>query len=427
MALLHETPETEDAPLRAAPARIGTWEPLRVRNYRLFFAGQLVSVPGTWLQTIAQAWLVLQLTSSGSALGFTVALQALPVLIGGAWGGLVVDRVDKRRALVATQVAQAALALALGLLVVAGSVELWMVWVLAFGLGVTRTIDSPARQSFVTEMVGARLLPRAIALNSVVVSAARAVGPAAGGVIIAAFGVGPCFLINAASYIAVIAGLLAMRTRDLRPAERTLRGAHQVRDGVAYVARTPALRVPLLMMVLVGTFAYEFQVSIPLLARTTFHAGAAGFGLLYAAMGTGSVAGGLLVAGRVQAKLRTLAIAAAAFGVLLAGVAASPNVVVAGVLLALAGAASVTFTSTTNSALQLRADPMVRGRVMALYVVAFLGTTPIGGPIVGWVGEVAGPRWAIAIGAIACALAALLAARVLARPQASEPAVAAGV
>jgi MFS family permease len=426
VALTEDTPETEDAPHAGAAARMGTWAPLRVRNYRLFFAGQLVSVPGTWLQTIAQSWLVLQLTGSGSALGLTVALQSLPVLVGGAWGGLVVDRVDKRRALIATQVAQAALALALGLLVVTGTVELWMVWVLAFGLGVTRTIDSPARQSFVSEMVGSRLLPSAIALNSVVVSAARAVGPATGGVLIAAFGVGVCFLINAASFAAVIFGLLAMRTADLRPAERTPRGAHQVRDGVAYVRGLPALRVPLAMMVLVGTFAYEFQVSIPLLAQTTFHAGAAGFGLLYAAMGAGSVAGGLLIAGRVAPDIRTLAAAAGCFGILLGGVAVSPDVVVAGALLALAGAASVVLSSATNSTLQIHADPMLRGRVMALYVVAFLGTTPIGGPIVGWVGEAAGPRWAIAIGAVACGLAALMAVRVLRRPEAVAAAGVAG-
>lgn len=397
-----------------APRRIGTWAPLRERNYRLFFCGQLISVPGTWLQTIAQAWLVLEITGSGSALGITVALQALPVLLLGPLGGLVADRLDRRRLLIATQVVQGALALILGMLTVTHLVQLWMVWVLAVCLGLTRTVDSPARQSFVFEMVGGELLPRAIALNSVVVSAARAIGPAAGGGIIAVLGVGPCFLINAGSFVAVIGALLAMRTRELRPTKRLARARRQVRDALGYVAREPSLRAPLLMMLLVGTFAYEFQVSLPLLARQTFHAGAAGFGALYAAMGLGSVVGGLTVAGRVRPGLAVQAGSSACFGALLGGVALSPTAGVAAALLALAGMASITFTSTTNSSLQLAADPQVRGRVMALYLVAFMGSTPVGGPIVGWVGEQVGARAAVGIGAAACALAALLAVRVLA-------------
>jgi MFS family permease len=397
------------------PDRIGTWAPMRVRNYRLFFSGQIISVPGTWLQTIAQAWLVLQLSSSGSALGFTVALQSLPVLLLGPWGGTVADRVDKRLALIGTQLAQGLLALILGLLTATGVVELWMVWVLAFGLGLARSVDSPVRQSFVSEMVESRLLPRAIALNSVIVSAARAIGPASGGLIIAAFGVAPCFLINAGSFIAVIGALLAMNRDELRRSEPVKRTPGMVREGFRYVSREPKLRAPLLMMVLVGTFAYEFQVSLPLLAHETFQSGAAGFGLLYACMGVGAVTGGLTIAGKLPIGVRTQGIAAAAFGVLLAGVAISPTMLVAGLLLLFAGAASVTFTSTTNSSLQLRSLPSLRGRVMALYLVAFMGSTPIGGPIVGWVGEQFGARWSIGIGAAACGLAAVMAARTLAR------------
>jgi MFS family permease len=401
-------------PLRDAD-RIGTWAPMRVRNYRLFFSGQIISVPGTWLQTIAQAWLVLQLSSSGSALGFTVALQSLPVLLLGPWGGTVADRVDKRLALIGTQLAQGLLALVLGILTATGVVELWMVWVLALGLGFARSIDSPVRQSFISEMVDSPLLPRAIALNSVIVSAARAIGPASGGLIIAAFGVAPCFLINAGSFIAVIGALLAMRRHELHPSEPVKRTPGLVREGFRYVSREPKLRAPLLMMVLIGTFAYEFQVSLPLLAHQTFRSGAAGFGLLYAAMGVGAVTGGLTIAGRVPIGLRTQGIAAAAFGVLLAGVAISPTMLVAGLLLLFAGAASVTFTSTTNSSLQLRSLPSLRGRVMALYLVAFMGSTPIGGPIVGWVGEAFGARWSIGVGAASCAVAALMAARTLVR------------
>jgi MFS family permease len=384
--------------------------PLRTRNYRLYFSGQLVSVPGTWLQTVAQAWLVLQLTSSGSALGVTVALQALPVLILGSWAGAVADAVDKRKLLLGTQALQGALALALGALTVAGAVELWMVWVLAFGLGVARAIDIPTRQAFVSELVDPGALPRAISLNSTVAAAARMVGPAAGGTIIATLGVGACFLINGASFLAPLIGLLAMDARALhRPDTPPARAPRAVRAGLAYVHGRHDLLVPLLMMVLVGTLAYEFQVTIPLLAHGAFGLGATGFGLLYAAMGAGAVTAGLTLAGRVAPRIRTIAVAALAFAVALGAAAASPGPITAAIFLALAGAASVVFSSTTNATLQLRADPAMRGRVVALYIVAFMGSTPIGGPLVGLVGQLAGPRAALAAGAVGCLAAAALA------------------
>jgi MFS family permease len=367
-------------------------------------------VPGTWLQTVAQAWLVLQLTPSGSALGITVALQALPVLLLGPWAGALADGVDKRRLLVGTQAAQALLALILGLLTVTSLVTLPLVWVLALGLGVARAVDVPTRQAFVSELVDRDALPRAISTNSTVAAAARMVGPAGAGLLIAAFGVGACFLINGLSFIAPLLGLAAMDAGKLhRPETPPARTPRAVRAGIHYVRGRRDLLIPLVMMALVGTLAYEFQVTIPLLAHQQFGLGATGFGLLYASMGFGSVAAGLTLAGRVAPRVKTIAAAALAFAAGLGATALSPTPVTAGLFLVVAGAASVVFSSTTNSTLQLRADPAMRGRVVALYIVAFIGSTPIGGPLVGAVGQWAGPRAALGAGALGCLIAAAIA------------------
>jgi MFS family permease len=385
--------------------------PLRTRNYRLYFFGQVVSVPGTWLQTVAQAWLVLQLSASGGALGLTVALQTVPVLVLGAWTGSVADAVDKRRLLLATQAAQALLALTLGLLAVTGAVELWMVWVLALGLGLARAFDTPTRQAFVSELVTGEALARAIGINSTVVSAARMVGPAAGGAIIAVLGVGPCFLVNAASFVGPLLGLAAMdQTKLYRPETIPARTPHAVRAGLQYVGGRRDLLVPLVMMAIVGTLAYEFQVTIPLMAHSAFHLGATGFGLLYTAMGAGAVLSGVTLAGKVPPRVRTLTGAAAVFGVALGAAAAAPGPVAAAVSLAFAGAASVVYSSSTNATLQLRADPPMRGRVVALYIMAFMGSTAIGGPLVGLVGEALGARASLAVGTVGCAAAVLVGA-----------------
>lgn len=392
------------------PFRSAAPSPLRTRNYRLYFSGQVISVPGTWLQTVAQAWLVLQLSSSGSALGVTVALQTVPVLVLGAWTGSVADAVDKRKLLLATQASQGLLAFALGMLTLTGVVRLWMVWILALGLGVARAFDMPTRQAFVSELVSGDALSRAIGINSTVVSAARMVGPAAGGAIIAILGVGACFLINAASFLGPLCALLAMDVSRLnRPEARAARADHAVRAGLSYVRRRQDLLVPLLMMAIVGTLAFEFQVTIPLMAHSEFHLGATGFGLLYAAMGVGAVASGLTLAGKVPGRVRTLTIAAAAFAVALAATAAAPGPVSAAVCLAFAGAASVVYSSSTNATLQIRADPTMRGRVVALYVMAFIGSTAIGGPLVGVIGEIVGPRASLATGAAGCVAAVALA------------------
>ena len=300
--------------------------PLRTRNYRLYFSGQLISVPGTWLQTVAQAWLVLELSSSGSALGVTVALQTVPVLVLGAWTGSVADRIDKRKLLLGTQATQGLLAAILGTLALTGVVQLWMVWILALGLGITRSFDTPTRQAFVSELVEGPSLARAIGINSTVVSAARMIGPAAGGVIIAAVGVGWCFLLNAASFAGPLIGLLAMDASKLiRPEMPATRKPHAVRAGLRYVRNRRDLLIPLLMMALVGTLAFEFQVTIPLMAHSAFHLGATGFGLLYAAMGAGAVVSGITLAGKVPGRVRTLAISAAAFGIALAAAALVPT------------------------------------------------------------------------------------------------------
>jgi MFS family permease len=392
------------------PFRSAAPSPLRTRNYRLYFSGQVISVPGTWLQTVAQAWLVLQLSSSGSALGVTVALQTVPVLVLGAWTGSVADAVDKRKLLLATQASQGLLAFALGMLTLTGVVRLWMVWILALGLGVARAFDMPTRQAFVSELVSGDALSRAIGINSTVVSAARMVGPAAGGAIIAILGVGACFLINAASFLGPLCALLAMDVSRLnRPEARAARADHAVRAGLSYVRRRQDLLVPLLMMAIVGTLAFEFQVTIPLMAHSEFHLGATGFGLLYAAMGVGAVASGLTLAGKVPGRVRTLTIAAAAFAVALAATAAAPGQVSAAVCLAFAGAASVVYSSSTNATLQIRVDPTMRGRVVALYVMAFIGSTAIGAPLVGVIGEIVGPRASLATGAAGCVAAVALA------------------
>jgi MFS family permease len=364
----------------------------------------------------AQSWLVLTLTDSSTALGLVVALQTLPVLLLAPYGGVIADRVDKRRLMVALQTAMGAQALVLGLLTVTGVVTLWEICVLAALLGLNNAFENPARQSFMSEMVGAENLRNAVSLNSVMVNTARTVGPAIGGLLIATVGVGVCFLLNAASFVAVVASLLTLDRSALHPSPPTVRAAGQLREGFRYVARTPSLGIPLLMMGLVGCLAYEFQVSLPVMARSGLHVGAAGFGLMTAAMGVGAVAGGLVVAWRGKTGVRPLVIAAGAFGIAFALAALAPSLPLELVALALVGWGGVAFMSTGNSTLKLGADPMMRGRVMSLWFVAFQGSTPIGGPIIGWVMAEAGARAGLGVGAVTCVLVALLGLLALRRP-----------
>jgi len=399
--------------LRAVGAR--TFRSLRIRNYRLFFFGQLVSVTGTWMQTVAQSWLVLNLTGSGVALGVTVALQFLPMLLFGMWGGLLADRMDKRRLLVTTQAAGGALAVALWGLVATGRVELWMVYVFAFLLGVVTMVDMPTRQSFVIEMVGPEEVPNAVGLNSAMFNTGRILGPAAAGIVIASFGIAPAFLVNGLSFLAVIGALLAMRPEELFRRERAARQSGEVRAGLRYVRADPTLRSTLLLVGVLGTFGFNFVVVLPLLARFTFRGGAGLYSVFTALMSLGSLTGALIAAGRVAPTRTMLLGAGTGFGVLMLATAAAPTAVVTGMLLVGVGLAVMLFLATANTTLQLNSDPAMRGRVMALYMAVFMGGTPLGAPIIGWVGEVFGARWTIGIGSVAVALSLVAVAVLLSR------------
>jgi len=401
-----------------------TFSALAVPNFRRFFFGQSTSLIGTWMQAVGQSWLVFTVTHSPTAIGFVLALQTLPVLVLAPYGGVIADRVDKRRLLIVLQTLMGVQALVLGVLVVTHAVVFWEICVLAAVLGLNNCFETPARQAFMREMVGPAHVRNAVSLNSTMVNAARAVGPAVAGLLIATVGVGVCFLINAVSFVAVVYSLVSMDTQALQPSPPTQRAKGQLREGLRYVADEPRLWVPLLMAGIVGTLAYEFQVTLPVVAKQTFGGNAATYGFLTAAMGFGAVFGGLNTAMRGRTGLRTMTIAASGFGVALLFVVVAPNLVIAYVAMAVTGFAAITFMATGNSTLQLEAAPSMRGRVMALWAVAFMGSTPIGGPLVGWIVEVAGARVGLAVGALSCLAAAglgLLAMRRLRGSRESDP------
>jgi MFS family permease len=406
------------APLDAL--RRQTFASLSTPNYRLFIGGQAVSLAGTWMQTIAQSWLVLQLTGSATAVGLVVALQTLPVLLFGPYAGVVVDRLEKRKLLIGLLVVMSTQAAILGVLTATGTVQLWHVYVLAFGLGTVSSFENPARQTFVLELVGPDNLRNAVSLNSVLANVSRAVGPAIAGIVIATGGMAVCFLLNAASFVAVISSLLRLDLTALTPTTPAPRAPGQLREGFDYVRRTPALAVPLLTMALIGCLAFEFQVVLPIVASETFAGDARTYGFLTAAMGIGAVIGGLFMAAWGRTGLWSLATAAAAFGLAMLATALAPSLAFALLGMGLVGAASVAFQSTGNSTLQLTSAPHMRGRVMALWAVAFLGSTPIGGPIAGFVSQHFGGRAGLALGAAACLVAAALTALVARREQ-DEP------
>jgi len=393
-----------------------TFRSLGVRNYRLYFLGQIVSVTGTWMQSVGQVWLVLKLTGSPLALGVTTGLQFLPILILGPWGGVVADRFDKRKVLIGTQAADALLALVLGVLTLAGAVQLWMVYLLALGLGLVTVVDNPTRQSFVMEMVGPEDLQNGISLNSAVFTGARVLGPALAGALIVTSGIATCFLVNAASYLAVIAGLLAMRSRELFRQRRLPRGKGQIVAGLRYVWSTPRLRWPLALMAVLFTISFNFTVLLPLLARFSFGGGAGLYSLFFSVMAAGSLAGALTVAQQRRPSPRILAGAALGFGLAVVAVALAPVPRVAIAFLPVVGFFSMVFMATGNSMMQFGSSPSMRGRVMALYAMVFLGSTPIGGPLVGWIAEQTSARVSLAVGglvAIVSALAALWVLRAL--------------
>ncbi len=384
---------------------------LAVRNFRLFFIGQSVSLSGVWVQRIAQAWLVLELTGSGTAVGLVTALQFLPVLLLAPLGGLFADRSDKRLILIVTQAGSALSAALLGVVTLTGVVELWMVYALALGLGLAGSLGNPARQTFVLEMVGPSQLTNALSLNSTLMNAARIVGPAIAGVLIATVGLAWCFLFNAVTYLAVIAALLALDVGELEKTPSQPRRKRQLREGLAYVRHTPSVMMPILLMAVAGTFAFEYQVVLPLLARFTFEGDAQTFALMTSAMGVGAVAGGLVTAARQAHGHRLLLQIATLFGATQVLASLAPGLITAVVLLVGLGAVSLAFIAVGNSTLQLSSVPEMRGRVMGLWAVAFLGSTPIGGPLMGWLGENLSPRWALGIGGLTILVAAGLAAR----------------
>jgi MFS family permease len=380
---------------------------LAVPNYRRYFAGQLVSVSGNWTQVVAEMWLILALTGSGLAVGVTSALQFLPLLLFGAWGGLLADRFPKRSLLTVTQTMMALPALALWAVTSAGVVEPWMVYALVFARGTITAVDFPTRQSFAIEMVGADLLVNAVSLNSVLIHSARILGPATAGILITTLGVGTCFFVNALSFGAMVIALRAMEPHQLRAAPAAARGPGAVRAALRYVRRTPALAIPLAMMALVGTLGYNFQVILPLLARFSFDGGASAYTVLAVAMGAGSVVGALVAGARGRVGPDLLIGAAFGFGAVALIAAVAPTLPLEAIALVPLGAASVTFAAGINSSLQLAADPAMRGRVMALYSMVFLGSTPIGGPITGWLSQAIDPRATLVLAGASGVVAAI--------------------
>ncbi len=381
-----------------ARARASTFASLRARNYRLYFFGQIVSVSGTWMQTVAQGWLVLRLSHSGTDLGLVTAARFLPMLVLSPWGGLVADRLDKRRILYVTQTLSGLLAGVLALLDATHVITLWMLAVIALALGLVNAFDNPTRQSFIAEMVDERDLANAITLNSVTVNVARAIGPAVAGALIETVGIAPCFLANALSFAAVVVSLAMMRAPELLRPARFARRSGQVREGLRYVRRTPELLVPLVMITVVGTLAWEFQVSLPLMASDAFHGNAATYGTMLAFMGIGAVAGGLVTARRTTVRAVGLGHSSIGWGLSIVAAALAPNLPSEYALLLFVGYGSVSFNSVAQTTLQLAAVPSMRGRVMALWSVAWLGSTPIGGPIIGWIGQSFGSRWTLVVG-----------------------------
>jgi MFS family permease len=384
---------------------------LHVPNYRRFFAGQIVSVSGNWVQNVAAMWLVLHLTGEGTWVGLTAAMQFLPLLLFGAWGGLLADRFAKRRLLTITQTLLVLPPLALFVLVTTGHVEAWMVIALVFAGGVVTALDNPARQAFVSEIVGADRVVNAVSLNSLLVHSSRIAGPAVAAGVIALAGVGPCFLVNALSFGAMLVALRRMDPTQLHAPKPMVRARGQLREALRYVLGTPRLRLPLLMMAVIGTLSFNFTVLLPVLAKFTFHTGADGYAALSAALAVGSIAGALLMGSRTVVDERFLIVSATAFGGLTLLSAIAPTFPVIMVAFALVGAASVSFAAGTNSAVQLNSAPEMRGRAMALYGMLFIGSTAIGAPIVGWLADAVTPRAGLALGGAAAIMTAAFAAR----------------
>ncbi|HYO38917.1 MAG TPA: MFS transporter [Nocardioidaceae bacterium] len=398
-----------------------TFRSLHVRNYRLYASGAVVSNVGTWMQRVAQDWLVLQLTNnSGTALGITTGLQFLPILLLSPYAGLVADRFPKRRLLQVTQLMLAVPALVLGLLAVTGVAQEWHVYVLATIFGIGAAFDAPARQSFVSEIVDPDDLTNAVGLNSASFNLGRVIGPAVAGLLIAALGsgvpaTGAVIILNALSYGAVIVSLQRMRQRELHPAKPAERHQGMIRDGVRYTLARPDLMLVLTIVGFAGTFGLNFQLTSALMATEVFDKGAGEYGILGTTLAVGSLAGALLAARRVQVRQRLVVLAAGAFGVseIVAGLL--PSYLTFALWTPVIGIAALTMITAANATFQMRVAPAMRGRVMALYMMVFMGGTPIGSPIVGWVGEEYGARWTLIGGGVATLLGTALAVLVFSR------------
>ncbi|MEU2788875.1 MFS transporter [Streptomyces sp. NPDC007100] len=390
----------------AAEPRGGMFRSLRVRNYRLFATGQVVSNTGTWMQRIAQDWLVVSITGSSAAVGITTALQFLPMLLFGLYGGVIADRVSKRKLLLFTQASMGLTGLALAVLTLSGNVAVWHVYLMAFVLGLITVVDNPARQAFVVEMVGPDDLRNAVSLNSANFQSARLIGPAVAGALITSLGSGWAFLLNGLSFLAPLTGLLLMRTGELHKVDRAPRGKGQLREGVRYVAGHPELIWPIVLIGFIGTFGFNFPIWLTAFADKVFHGGAGMYAWFNGLMAAGSLAGALLAARRSTSRLRLLVGAALVFGVLEMTAALSPAVWIFGTLLVAIGVVGLTINVTANSSVQLATDPLMRGRVMSLFMMVFMGGTPLGAPLVGWVTDAYGARLGFLAGGVVSALAA---------------------
>jgi MFS family permease len=396
---------------------------LHVRNYRVFFFSQLVSVSGTSMQGIGQAWLILKLHGGGLALGGVTAAQFLPILVFGPYGGLIADRHDRRRLVLGTQVVGAVLALLLGVLTATGDIRMWMVFAIAFVLGCAGAVDAPARQVFATDMVPPALVTNAVSLNEVVMNASRVFGPAAGALVIVRYGVSVCFFVNAATFIAPIVALLLVRPADMHRSATAHPGPGQIREGLRYAWSAPLLR-SLVLMAAAAAMVFNFAVALPLLAESVLHAGAGGYGAMVAAFGVGALAGAFLAASDRAPNVRRVQLLAVLTGVAVVTAAAMPTLGAELAAMALTGLFSIWFISLANAVLQLRTRPALRGRLMGLWAMALPGTLPITGPIVGWIADGLGPREALGAGGVAVLITTALGWRALAAdPREPDPPV----
>ncbi|MFF2846979.1 MFS transporter [Streptomyces sp. NPDC058001] len=409
-------PDQPGIPGDPAPTRRGSmFSSLKIRNYRLFASGAVVSNTGTWMARITQDWLVLSLTGSSAAVGVTTAMQFLPMLLFGLYGGVIADRFPKRRLLFMTQGAMGLGGLFLAVMTLSGNVEVWHVYITAFFTGLVTVVDNPTRQSFVSEMVGPEQVRNAVSLNSANFQSARLLGPAVAGVLTAAVGPGWAFLANGLSFIAPLTGLMLMRTAELHHTPRTPRGKGQLREGLQYVSKHPELIWPIVLVGFVGTFGFNFPIWLSAFADDVYHGGSGMYGMFNTLMAVGSVVGALLAARRATSRLRVLVGAAVLFGVLQVAAAFAPSLWLFVLLLVPIGIVGLTTNVTANSSVQMGTDPEMRGRVMSLFMMVFVGGTPLGGPLFGWLTDAYGVRLSFAVGGLVCALAALAIGLILAR------------